>query len=455
MKKRLPLKISISGVRGVVGDSLTPQLLASFAQAFGSYLGRGKVIVGQDARISGTMVKNAIYSGILSVGCQPVNVGICPIPSILILTKERRAIGGIAVTASHNPKDWNGLKFINGKGLFLNHSQIEEFLDIYHQGDFSLVKVEKYKSLLSEKDPTDLHLKKLLNYLNVDLIRRKKFKVAADCCNGAGAVLMPQFLEALGCQMILINTTLDGAFAHHPEPIPENISKLSRIIKEKNADIGFVQDADADRLAIVNEKGEPIGEELTLALAVKYILNKKPGPVVTNLSTTQAIDNIAGEHDAPVFRTKIGEINVVEEIINRKAVIGGEGNGGVIFPEIHPCRDSFVAVGLTLEFMASSGKSISQLQEEIPKYYMIKDKIDGTSEQAYPILRELKKKYSGKEQISTLDGLKINFRDAWIHIRPSNTESIIRVVAEAKSRDGAEMLLKKFKKEILKIMKWK
>jgi len=455
MKKRLPLKISISGVRGVVGDSLTPQLSASFAQAFGSYLGRGKVLVGQDARISGTMVKNAIYSGILSVGCQPVNIGICPIPSILILTKERKAIGGIAVTASHNPKDWNGLKFINGKGLFFNHSQIEEFLDIYHQGDFSLVKVENYKSLLYEKNPTDLHLKKLLNYLNVALIRRKKFKVAADCCNGAGAVLMPQFLKALGCQMILINTTLDGAFAHHPEPIPENISKLSRIIKDKNADIGFVQDADADRLAIVNEKGESIGEELTLALAVKYILNKNHGTVVTNLSTTQAIDDIAGEHNAPVFRTKIGEINVVEEIINRKALIGGEGNGGVIFPEIHPCRDSFTAIGLTLEFMASSGKSISQLQEEIPKYYMIKDKIDGTSEQAYQMLRELKKKYSGKEQISTLDGLKINFRDAWVHIRPSNTESIIRIVAEAKRRDDVEMLLEKFKKEILRILKWK
>ncbi|NVM56247.1 MAG: phosphoglucosamine mutase [Candidatus Helarchaeota archaeon] len=455
MKKRLSLKISISGVRGVVGDSLTPQLSASFAQAFGSYLGRGKVIVGQDARISGAMVKNAIYSGILSVGCQPVDVGICPIPSILILTKQRKAIGGIAVTASHNPKDWNGLKFINGKGLFLNHSQIEEFLDIYHQGDFSLAKVENYKSLLYEKNPTNPHLRKLLNYLNVDLIRRKKFKVAADCCNGAGAVLMPQFLKALGCQMILINTTLDGVFAHHPEPIPENISKLSKIIKEKNADIGFVQDADADRLAIVNEKGEPIGEELTLALAVKYILDKKPGPVVTNLSTTQAINDIAGEHNAPVFRTKIGEIHVVEEIINRKALIGGEGNGGVIFPEIHPCRDSFTAMGLTLESMASSGKSISQLQEEIPKYYMIKDKIDGTSEQAYPMLRELKKKYSGKEQISTLDGLKINFRDAWIHIRPSNTESIIRIVAEAKSRDGVEMLLEKFKKEILRILKWK
>jgi len=455
MKKRLSLKIGISGVRGVVGDSLTPQLSASFAQAFGSYLGRGKVIVGQDARISGTMVKNAIYSGIISVGCQPVNIGICPIPSILILIKKRKAIGGIAVTASHNPKDWNGLKFINEKGLFFNHSQIEEFLDIYHQGDFSLVKVENYKSLLYEKKPTDPHLKKLLKYLNVDLIRRKKFKVAADCYNGAGAVLVPQFLKALGCQMILINTTLDGAFAHHPEPIPENISKLSRIIKEKKADIGFVQDADADRLAIVNEKGEPIGEELTLALAVKYILNKKSGPVVTNLSTTQAIDDIADEHNAPVFRTKIGEINVVEEIINRKALIGGEGNGGVIFPELHPCRDSFTAIGLTLESMASSGKSISQLQEEIPKYYMIKDKIDGTPEQAYSMLRELKKIYSGKEQISTLDGLKINFRDAWVHIRPSNTEPIIRIVAEAKRRDEVEMLLEKFKKEILGMLKWK
>ena len=455
MKKRLSLKISISGVRGVVGDSLTPQLSASFAQAFGSYLGRGRVIVGQDARISGEMIKNAIFSGLLSVGCQPVDIGICPVPSILFLTKVRKAIGGIAVTASHNPKGWNGLKFINGSGSFLNSSQIEEFLDIYHQGDFSLVKVDKYKDLASEKNPTEPHLKRLLNYLNVDLIRRKKFNIVADCCNGAGAVLLPKYLSALGCQINLINTTLDGAFAHHPEPVPENLTKLCRITKDKNADIGFVQDADADRLAIINEKGEPIGEELTLALAVKYILSKKPGPVVTNLSTTQAIDDIASAYNVPVFRTKIGEINVVDQIINTRAIIGGEGNGGVILPEIHPCRDSFTAMGLILEYMASSGKSISELQEEIPKYFMIKDKVDGTSEQAYRMLRKLKKKYLEKEKISTLDGLKIIFKEAWVHIRPSNTEPIIRVVAEARSQEETKKILEKFKKEITGLLKWK
>jgi phosphomannomutase len=454
MKKRLPLKISVSGVRGVVGDSLTPQLSASFAQAFGSYLGRGKVVVGQDARISGPMIKNAIYSGLLSVGCQPVDVGICPIPSIMVLTKEKKAIGGIAVTASHNPKDWNGLKFINGEGLFLNYSQVEEFLDIYHQGDFSLVKVDKYKTPTAEKNPTEPHLRKLLNYLNVDSIKGKKFAVVADCCNGAGAVLLPHFLDTLGCQMFLINTTVDGALAHHPEPVPENLTKLCHTVKEKKADVGFVQDADADRLAIINEKGEPIGEELTLALAFKYILNKKPGPVVTNLSTTKAIDDIARESNGSVFRTKIGEINVVEGITSRKAVIGGEGNGGVILPEIHPCRDSFTAMGLTLEYMATSGKSISQLQEEIPKYFMIKDKIDGTPEQAFRIIRELKRKHAN-EQISTLDGLKINFDDAWVHIRPSNTEPIIRIVAEAKSQKEVEKILKKFKEEITGLLKWK
>lgn len=455
MKKRLSLKISISGVRGVVGDSLTPQLCAGFAQAFGSYLGRGKFIVGQDARISGTMIKNAIFSGLLSVGCQPIDVGICPIPSIMILTKERKAVGGIAVTASHNPKDWNGLKFISGNGLFLSHSQVEEFLDIYHQGDFSLAKVDKYKTPMIEKNPTEAHLKKLLGYLNVDIIRKKKFTVVADCCNGAGAVLLPRFLEALGCRMVLINTTLDGAFAHHPEPIPENLTKLCCIVKEEKADIGFVQDADADRLAIISEKGEPIGEELTLALAVRYILNKRPGPVVTNLSTTKAIEDIAQKHHVPVFRTKIGEIHVVEQILRRKSSIGGEGNGGVILPEVHPCRDSFTAMGLALEYLASSGKSVSQLRSEIPEYFMIKDKVDGTPEQAYRMIRELKKKYSGKERISTLDGLKIDFDHAWVHIRPSNTEPIIRVVAEAKSHREVKRIISQFKKEITGLLEWK
>jgi len=457
MKRITSLKISISGVRGVVGDSLTPQLTATFAQAFGTYLGRGVVIVGQDSRKSGTMFKKAVLSGLLSVGCQPVEIGICPIPSIQILTKQTQATGAIAVTASHNPKEWNGLKFINGEGLYLNYHQTEEFLDIYHQGEFSLIEADKYKNSKLEKNPTKPHLNKLLSYFNTNIIRRKKFKAVIDCCNGAGAVLAPQYLEALGCQQILINCVPDGSFAHHPEPLPENIAELCRTVVEKRADVGFVQDADADRLAIVNEKGEPIGEELTLILASKYILSKNPGPVVVNVSTSQAIDDIARGFNVPVARTKIGEINVVEQILAQpgKTAIGGEGNGGVILPDIHPCRDSFTAMGLILEYMAASGKTISELQKDIPEYYMIKDKIEGTQEQAYRLIRQLKRKYRDKGKISLVDGLKINFDNYWIHIRPSNTEPIIRLIVEAKSQEKVKKIVRQLKKEISELSKWK
>lgn len=439
-------------MRGVVGESLTPQLASSFAQAFGTYIGRGAIVVGQDSRISGTMVKKAIISGLLSVGCQPVEIGICPIPSIQIFTREIEAKGGIAVTASHNPKEWNGMKFISGKGLFLNYHQVEEFLDIYHQGEFSLARANEYKSPKSEKNPTEPHLRKLLSYLNVHLIRSKKFKVAADCANGAGAVLVPQFLDALGCEKILINDVPDGSFAHHPEPLPENIAGLCRTVVEQGADVGFVQDADADRLAVVNERGEPLGEEMTLILASKHVLGKNPGAVVVNLSTSKAMDDIAGEFKVPIFRTKIGEINVVEKILalEGKTAIAGEGNGGVILPGIHPCRDSFTAMGLILESMASSGKKVSELQQQVPKYHMIKDKIDGTQEEAFRIIRQLKKKYSSQD-LSLLDGLKIQFKDSWFHIRPSNTEPIIRLLAEAKTRRQAENLLSQFKKEIAEL----
>jgi len=448
MKKRLTLKISISGVRGVVGDSLTPQLAARFAQAFGSYQGRGKVLVGQDARASGIMIKHAVFSGLLSVGCQPVDVGICPIPSFLVLTKESSAIGGIAVTASHNPKDWNGLKFISGEGLYLNPSQTQEFLDIYHQGEFTLVPTDKHKGLLLEKNPTNPHLKKLLNAIDVEKIRRKKFKVVIDCYNGAGAVLAPRFLEALGCKTILLNPIPDGAFAHHLEPVPENLDSLCRAVEESGADVGFVQDADADRLSIVDEKGNPLGEELTLALSVMYLINKDPGSVVINLSTSRAIEDMTREYDVPLFRTKIGEIYVVDEILNTKAAIGGEGNGGVIFPAVHPCRDSFTAIGLTLEHMATTGKTISQLRRNIPFYFMLKDKIPGSPEEAHWIIRKLKKKYAGTEGFSTLDGLKIDFAEYWIHIRPSNTEPIIRILVEAKNERMAQEVMSRFKQEI-------
>jgi phosphomannomutase len=448
MEKRLTLKISISGVRGVVGDSLTPQLAARFAQAFGSYQGRGKILVGQDARPSGIMIKHAVYSGLLSVGCQPVDVGICPIPSFLVLAKENSAIGGIAVTASHNPKDWNGLKFISGEGLYLNPAQTQEFLDIYHQGEFTQVPADKHKDLLFEENPTAPHLQKLLNVLDVEKIRRKRFKVVMDCCNGAGAVLAPRFLEELGCETILLNPIPDGSFAHRIEPVPENLETLCRAVSENGADVGFIQDADADRLAILDENCTPLGDELTLALSVRYVIDKDPGSVVINLSTSRAIEDITREYDVPLFRTKIGEINVVDEILNTNAAIGGEGNGGVIYPAVHPCRDSFTAMGLTLEHMATTGKSISQLRENIPFYFMLKDKILGSPEEANRIIRKLKKKYAETEGLSTLDGLKIDFSDYWIHIRPSNTEPIIRILVEARSEQVAEEVMSRFKQEI-------
>ena len=457
MNRATSLKISVSGVRGVVGESLTPQLAAKFAQAFGTYLGRGEVIVGQDSRQSGTMVKKAVLSGLLSVGCKPVEVGICPIPSIQVFTKQAKATGAIVVTASHNPKEWNGLKFLNKEGLFLNYHQVEEFLDIYHQGEFSLVDVDKYRIPEYEQNPTEPHAKKLLSYLKVNSIAKEKFKVAVDCCNGAGAVLAPWLLERLGCQPVLLNCVPDGRFAHHPEPLPENIAELCRAVVENKADVGFVQDADADRLAVVNEKGEPLGEEMTLVLATKHVLSQKPGPVVINLSTSQAIDDIAAAYGVPVIRTKIGEINVVEAILSleEKPAIGGEGNGGVILPDIHPCRDSFTAMGLILECMAASRKTVSELQDELPRYFMIKERIDKNQEEAYRLLKALRQKYGDKGEISLVDGMKIIFSDYWVHIRPSNTEPIIRLIVEAKSRAKAEEMVGLWRREIGEISKWK
>lgn len=450
MKKPTSLKISISGVRGVIGDSLTPQLVGSLAQAFGTYAGPGPVIVGKDARTSGAMIKDAVLAGLLAAGCQPIEVGICPIPSFLILTKEMRASGGIAVTASHNPKEWNGLKFISRDGLYLTPHQTEEFLDLYDQGDYAFVGPERIRPVRTEDRPVEPHLKKILTHFDAGLIRRRKIKVALDCGNGAGAILAPRLLESLGCETVLINAVPDGSFAHQSEPTPENIREICRTVVKAGADVGFVQDADADRLAIVDEKGRPLGEEMTLALAVQYVLERNPGPVVCNLSTTRAIDDIAAKKGVEVVRTKIGEINVVEKTLalEPRAVIAGEGNGGVILPEIHPCRDSFTAMALILEYLASSRKTVSALRGRVPLYIMLKDRIEGSAEQGFRLISKLKKRYEGEGTTNLLDGLKVDFPDHWIHVRPSNTEPIIRIIAEAKTAARARAALRRLKGEI-------
>jgi phosphomannomutase len=450
MNEAASLKIGISGVRGVVGESLTPQLAAAMAQAFGTTLGGGTVIVGRDSRASGDMIKRAVIAGLLAVGCQPVDIGISATPSIQIYTKEKWAEGAIEVTASHNPREWNGLKFISGEGLFLNGLQVEEFLDIYHQGEFSLVGLDRLRSLRADPDPMRPHLQRLLAYFEAGPISRKKYKVAIDCCNGAGAVLAPQFLEALGCRAEFINAVPNGLFAHNPEPVPENITELCRTVKAVGADVGFAQDADADRLAVVDEKGEPLGEELTLALAAEFVLRRTKGPIVTNLSTTRAIDDIGRKYGVEVFRTKTGEINVVERLLSVPggAALGGEGNGGVILPAVHPCRDSFTAMAAILGLMAATGKTPSALRREVPEYHMIKDKIPGSREQAARLIRQLRKKYQGRATLTLVDGLKIERTDHWLLIRPSNTEPIIRLTVEARTKAEAEAALAFLKKDV-------
>jgi phosphomannomutase len=451
MKKATTLKISISGARGIVGDSLTPRLAAVLAQAFGTYVGGGPVLVGRDARASGIMLSEAVTSGLLAMGCRPIEVGILPIPSFLFLTKALGAAGGIAVTASHNPKAWNGLKFISRDGLYLTPHQTEEYLDIYHQGEFDYVSAEKFKSGRVETDAGEAHLRKLLGRFDAKSIGRRKFRVALDCNNGAGAVLAPRFLRELGCEVVPLYCEPNGEFAHDPEPLPENIAEVCAAVKSSRADIGFVLDADADRLAIVNEKGVPIGEELTLVLAARYVLSKKRGSIVCNLSSTRALDDLAAAHGVSIFRTKIGEINVVEKLLSARprAVIGGEGNGGVIDPEIHPCRDSFAAMGLILEAMAEKRGPVSALTRTLPRYVLRKEKIEGSAERAHRLIGLLKKKYEKEGIVNLLDGLKVDFPDHWIHIRPSNTEPIIRVLAEAKTEAKALKAIESLKRNIV------
>ena len=450
MKKPSSLKISISGVRGIIGESLTPQLAGAMAQAFGTYAGPGPVIVGKDARTSGTMLQEAVLAGLLAAGCQPVEVGICPIPSFLVLTKELRAAGGIAVTASHNPKEWNGLKFISRDGLYLTPHQTEEFLDIYHQGDFASAPPERIKAVREETHAVEPHFKKILARFDAGRVPGRKFKVALDCGNGAGAILAPRLLEAFGCEVVLINGVADGRFTRQSEPTPENIKEICRTVVKSGADVGFVQDADADRLAVVDEKGRPLGEELTLALAVDYVLARTRGPVVCNLSTTRAVDDLARKKGVPVFRTKIGEIHVVEKTLSLepRAVIAGEGNGGVILPDVHPCRDSFTAMAIILDHMASTRKTVSALRRRIPGYVMIKDRIEGSAEQGFSLIGRLRKKYEGEGTASLIDGLKVDFRNHWIHVRPSNTEPVIRVIAEAKTAAAAKAAIRRLKAEI-------
>jgi phosphomannomutase len=444
------LKISISGVRGVVGESLTPGLLVRFAQAFGTYTGPGSIVIGRDTRTSGEMVRQAVMAGLLSSGCRVVDLDICPVPTVQLLVRERRARGGICITASHNPAEWNALKFINSAGLFLTNAQARQLLDIYHQGEYRKVAGAEMRTFEPSAGAVDLHLRAILNALG-PLPQRgpgePRLRVAVDSCNGAGSVVAPRLLEALGVEVVPLNVTPDGLFPRGAEPVEENLGALCEAVREHACDVGFAQDMDADRLAIVSERGEAIGEEYTLALAASYVLRREPGPVVANLSTTGALDAVAEGFGCPIYRSKIGEANVTEEMLRRGAVIGGEGNGGVIYPRINFARDSLVGMALVLHLLAETRMKVSELMAGLPRSYMLKERIVCRSDRVRLALRMVREEYAHRP-LDLRDGVKVTTPDGWFLVRGSNTEPIIRLVAEAEDEPRARAMIEDVRERI-------
>ena len=443
------LKVAVSGVRGVVGSTFTPQLAASFAQAFGAYIGAGPVVVGRDTRPSGLMIEKAVVAGLLSVGCTPLLAGVVPTPTLLILASRAGTRGGIAITASHNPAEWNALKFIGPDGLFLGEARAQEFFDVYHQQEFPVVAEADIRRPRAELEPTKDHFQRVVKYVDVAAIRRRKLKVAIDCCNGVGALYSPQFLaDALGCKVVPVYDTPTGHFQREPEPLPQHLGELRRVVMEQGCDIGFAQDPDGDRLAVVNERGEAIGEDMTLALAIWQVLaHHARGPVCINLPTSKIVDVIAARYQCPVIRTRIGEINVALELIKHKAVVGGENIGGVMIPEIHPCRDSYTGMAVICELLAGLRDPVSKIVASLPRFHLVRDKLPLRPELAPAILRKLRQDVQ-TGRINLLDGLFIDMDDAWVHIRRSNTETVMRVTAEASTAAAARALVDEYMNRI-------
>lgn len=443
------LMISVSGVRGIVGEGFTPEVAMNFAQAFGTYVKSGKVVVGRDSRVTGDLLNHAVCAGLMSVGCDIIDICVCPTPTTQLAVENLHVDGGIMITASHNPIMWNGLKLMGPDGLFLDAEQGQRLLKISQDKNYPFAAWDKIGVAVPYAKAIEEHIEAILRlpYVQPEQIHERRFKVVLDCVCGAGANLLPTLLEGLGCTVISLNCEPTGLFPRNPEPLPENLTELCKVVQTENADIGLAVDPDSDRLAIVSERGEPLGEEKTLALAVKFILGKKTGPVVINASTSKTTEDVASQHGIHVIRTKVGEIHVAQKMREVGAVIGGEGNGGVILPDIHLGRDAPVGMALTLQHLAEFGGTISELSETLPKYVISKNKIELTDLDPAAALNRIQQAYSG-ETLDFTDGIKIVRPNSWIHIRPSNTEPIIRVIAEAPTKAESEQLCKEVMERI-------
>lgn len=465
----MSLMISISGIRGVVGESLSPEIVVKYASAFGEYCKRRAsradgaprpvVFLGRDGRITGKSLADIISSTLLATGVDVRAIGICPTPTVALAVEQSGAAGGISVTASHNPMQWNGLKFFAPTGLFLDGDENRELWSIADGPSRSYVQWNSLGIFTPDESWIRRHVQAVLGLHDLDLalVRRRRFKIVLDCVNAAGGIIVPMLLKELGCEVIEMNCEVSGIFAHPPEPIPENLSDLSTRVKAEKADLGIAVDPDVDRLVLMSENGEPYGEEYTIATAVKSVLdkesrrpgalqkrNKEPARVVVNLSTTRAVDDIASAYGAEVLRTPVGEINVAKRMKEIGALIGGEGSGGVILPAVHLGRDAIVGIGLILPLLAESGGTLSDLKARLPAYQIAKGKIELGKVSPDEILKKIESSQSNQGRINTEDGLKIDFPDHWVHLRKSNTEPIVRVIAEAKTMAQAREVVGRF-----------
>lgn len=436
------LKIGVSGIRGVVGPFLTPALACGFAQAFGTYVGAGRVIVGRDTRSSGEMVQHAVTCGLLAAGCEVVDAGVLPTPTIQILAGATGARGGIAITASHNPPEYNALKLFNSEGLFFNNYERSELIDLYHQSSFAQAANDEIRHCRQDYESGPrLHIERVLRHVDADRIRARRFRVALDAVNGAASVLSPYFLsDVLGVELHAMSIDPTKPFPRVAEPRPDTLGGLQELVRSSGAEVGFAHDPDGDRLAVVDENAVVLDNDDVLALAVDAALLRSPGDVVVNLTTSSVVDDVAQRHGRRVFRTPVGEANVVETMRAVKAAIGGEGsNGGIIFPAVHLCRDSYTGMAFVLDRMAATGKTISQLVGSLPRYYRRMGTVAYEHGRLGSLMQALEEEFPDI-RTDRSDGLKLMWPDGWIHVRSSNTEPLLRIAAEARSAGRMEQL---------------
>ena len=447
------LMVSISGIRGVIGESLTPAVVDKYISAFAKYLDGGKVVLGRDSRVSGPFLSDLVRGVLVASGCQVIDIGIVPTPTVQLEVEHHGAAGGIAITASHNPIQWNGLKFMGSDGRFLSPAEAEKVFAMADRGETGFKSWNQLGEVIRDDGAIDRHIERVkkISYLNVDALRKRRFKVVVDTVNGAGGLIIPKLLEQLGCEVVAINQQPTGRFAHTPEPLPENLTQLCEKVKEIGADVGFAVDPDVDRCAIVDNTGRPIGEEYTLVIATKLVFGKKMGRMVVNMSTSRASEDIVKYYNGMFVRSKVGEINVAEKMKEIDAILGGEGNGGVILPEVHLGRDAPVAVALTLQALLEFGGTLADLHASLPQYVMIKQKVNIEGMDPDRVLQTMAEKYKD-QPMDLLDGVKIDFENSWVHMRKSNTEPIVRVISEAPTEEEARALGERFMNEIKAMM---